>query len=166
MRPLVLASTAAAAFLAPLCAQADDDAPTVEAVVVTAPAAVANLSDVPNTTSGITAAEIERTMSAVTPEDALRYLPNVLIRQRHIGDTQSPITTRTSGVGASARSLIYVDGMLISALIGNNNTSASPKWGLVSANAIARVDVLNGPFAAAFAGNSIGSVITFTTRAP
>ena len=148
MRPLVLASTAAAAFLAPLCAQADDDAPTVEAVVVTAPAAVANLSDVPvpNTTSGITAAEIERTMSAVTPEDALRYLPNVLIRQRHIGDTQSPITTRTSGVGASARSLIYVDGMLISALIGNNNTSASPKWGLVSANAIARVDVLNGPF--------------------
>src|SRR5204863_9956752 len=59
MRPLVLASTAAAALLAPLCAQADDDAPTVEAVVVTAPAAVANLSDVPNTTSGITAAEIE-----------------------------------------------------------------------------------------------------------
>jgi iron complex outermembrane receptor protein len=102
----------------------------------------------------------------VTPEDTVRYLPNVLIRQRHIGDTQSPITTRTSGVGASARSLIYVDGMLISSLIGNNNTSASPKWGLISPNAVERVDVLNGPFAAAFAGNSIGSVITFTTRTP
>src|SRR5262249_46048971 len=107
-----------------------------------------------------------KTMSLVTPEDTIRYLPNVLIRQRHIGDTQSPVTTRTSGVGASARSLIYVDGILISSLIGNNNTSASPKWGLVSPNAVARVDVLNGPFAAAFAGNSIGSVIAFTTRMP
>ena len=102
----------------------------------------------------------------VTPEDTLRYLPNLLIRQRHVGDTQSPITTRTSGVGASARSLIYVDGVLISSLIGNNNTSASPKWGLVPPEAIDRVDVLYGPFAAAYAGNSIGAVIAFTTRMP
>ncbi len=169
-RALWLASSAALAVSSSaLAADAADDADrttTVESVIVTAPSAISNLSDVPNTTSSVTAAEIARTISLVTPEDALRYMPNVLIRQRHIGDTQSPITTRTSGVGASARSLIYVDGVLISSLIGNNNTSASPKWGLVSPNAIARVDVLNGPFAAAFAGNSIGSVITFTTRTP
>ena len=114
----------------------------------------------------VSAAVIDRTVNLVTPEDALRYLPDVLIRQRHIGDTQSPVTTRTSGVGASARSLIYVDGMLISALIGNNNTSASPKWGLVTPDAISRVDVLYGPFSAAYAGNSIGEVIAFTTRMP
>src|SRR5262249_41995868 len=87
-------------------------------------------------------------------------------RERHIGDTQSPITSRTSGVGASARTLLYVDGVLVSALIGNNNTSASPKWGLINADAIARVDVLNGPFSAAFPGNSVGSVIAFVTRMP
>ena len=90
----------------------------------------------------------------------------MLIRQRHIGDTQSPITSRTSGVGASARTLLYVDGILLSALIGNNNTSASPKWGLITPDAVARVDVLNGPFSAAFPGNSIGSVIAFATRMP
>jgi iron complex outermembrane receptor protein len=90
----------------------------------------------------------------------------VLVRQRHIGDTQSPITSRTSGVGASARTLLFVDGVLLSALIGNNNTSASPKWGLITPDAVARVDVLNGPFSAAFAGNSIGSVISFVTRMP
>ena len=56
--------------------------------------------------------------------------------------------------------------MLLSSLIGNNNTSASPKWGLVSPDAIDRVDVLYGPFAAQYAGNSIGSVIAFTTRMP
>lgn len=171
MKSLLLASTAVAVSLLAVSAHAAeaDAAPpatTVESVIVTAPSQIANLSDTPNTTSTVTAGQIARTISVVTPEDTLRYVPNVLIRQRHIGDTQSPITTRTSGVGASARSLIYVDGMLISSLIGNNNTSASPKWGLISPNAVERVDVLNGPFAAAFAGNSIGSVITFTTRTP
>jgi len=148
-------------------AAADDDAsPTVETVVVTAPSSIANLVDVPNTTSTVTAEDVARTINLVTPEDVLRYAPNVLVRQRHVGDTQSPITSRTSGVGASARTLLYVDGILLSALIGNNNTSASPKWGLITPDAVARVDVLNGPFSAAFPGNSIGSVIAFVTRMP
>lgn len=150
---------------APACAE-DESTATVDTVIVTAPSAISNLTDVPNTTSSITAEDIRRTITVVTPEDALRYLPNVLIRQRHIGDTQSPVTTRTSGVGASARSLIYLDGVLISALIGNNNTSASPKWGLITPSAIARIDVLSGPFSAAFPGNSIGSVLAITTRMP
>jgi len=167
MKSLLLVSTAAALALLPLAARAEDeDATTVAPLVVTAPASIANLIDTPNTTSTVTAEQLERTVSVVTPEDALRYVPNVLIRQRHIGDTQSPITSRTSGVGASARTLLYVDGILVSALIGNNNTSASPKWGLINPDAIARVDVLNGPFSAAFPGNSVGSVIAFVTRMP
>jgi iron complex outermembrane receptor protein len=167
MKSLLLAGAALAGLPAAAVAAEMAVAPaTVESVVVTAPTSIANLTDVPNTTSTVTADQIARTISVVTPEDTLRYVPNVLIRQRHIGDTQSPVTTRTSGVGASARSLIYVDGMLVSALIGNNNTSASPKWGLITPGAVERVDVLNGPFAAAFPGNSIGSVISFTTRMP
>ena len=160
-----LAGASALALLAIPARSLAEAAPLAE-VVVTAPASSLGLSALPTTAQSIDAATIARTVNVVTPEDVLRYLPNVLIRQRHIGDTQSPVTTRTSGVGASARSLIYVDGMLISSLIGNNNTSASPKWGLVSPDAIARVDVLYGPFAAAYAGNSIGSVIRFTTRMP
>lgn len=160
----------AAACLAPVAAYGADDESgggrTVQSVIVTAPSSIANLADIPNTTSTVTAEDLARTTSVVTPEDALRYVPNVLVRQRHIGDTQSPITTRTSGVGASARSLLFVDGILVSALIGNNNTSASPKWGLINPDAIARVDVLNGPFSAAYAGNSIGSVVAFVTRMP
>ncbi|MEI9890626.1 MAG: TonB-dependent receptor [Caulobacteraceae bacterium] len=153
---------AGACALAATTARADD-APLSQ-IVVTAPGAAA--IDAPATSQSITAEAIVRTVNLVTPEDALRYLPDIVIRQRHIGDTQSPVTTRTSGVGASARSLIYVDGMLISALIGNNNTSASPKWGLVTPDAISRVDVLYGPFSAAYAGNSIGEMIAFTTHMP
>ena len=138
----------------------------VAQVIVTAKSSIPNIATLPNTAATVDAEQLAKTTNVITPEDTLRYLPNVLIRQRHSGDTQSPITTRTSGVGASARSLIYVDGVLISSLIGNNNTSASPKWGLVSPDAVDRVDVLYGPFAAAYAGNSIGSVIAFTTRMP
>ena len=105
-------------------------------------------------------------MNVVNVEDALRYLPSLLVRKRHIGDTQAPLATRTSGVGASARSLIYADGVLLSALIGNNNTSASPRWGMVSPGEIERVEVLYGPFAAAYPGNSIGAVVNLTTRLP
>ncbi|MEJ0023860.1 MAG: TonB-dependent receptor plug domain-containing protein [Alphaproteobacteria bacterium] len=90
----------------------------------------------------------------------------MLVRKRHIGDTQAPIATRTSGVGASARSLIYADGVLVSALIGNNNSNASPKWGMIAPEEIAGIDVLYGPFSAAYAGNSIGAVVNIATRMP
>jgi iron complex outermembrane receptor protein len=120
----------------------------------------------PATIEGMDAARLDDTIYAVNVEDNLRYLPSLLVRKRHIGDTQAPLATRTSGVGASARSLIYADGVLLSALIGNNNSSASPRWGMVSPEEIERVDVLYGPFSAAYPGNSIGAVVNLTTRLP
>ncbi len=120
----------------------------------------------PATVESVDADRLEETTAILTPEDSLRYMPSLLVRKRHVGDTQSPLATRTSGVGASARSLIYADGLLLSALIGNNNTSASPRWGMVSPEEIERVDVLYGPFSAAYPGNSIGAVVNITTRLP
>ena len=120
----------------------------------------------PATVESVDAQRLEETTALITPEDSLRYLPSLFVRKRHVGDTQSPLATRTSGVGASARSLIYADGLLLSALIGNNNTSASPRWGMVSPEEIDRVDVLYGPFSAAYPGNSIGAVVNITTRLP
>ena len=112
------------------------------------------------------AERIGRTVNALTTEDTLKYLPSLVVRQRHPGDTQATLATRTAGVGASARSLVYADGALLSALIANNNTIGSPRWGLVSPQEIARIDVLYGPFAAAYSGNSIGAVVAITTRPP
>src|SRR6201996_39454 len=166
MKTMLLAGAGALALSSAARADAPPATDTVSQAVVTAPPSPTDLSAPPTTAVAIDAEAIARTVNVLTPEDTLRYLPDVVIRQRHIGDTQSPVPTRTSGVGASARSLIYVDGVLISALVGNNNTSASPKWGLVTPDAIDRVDVLYGPFAANYAGNSIGEVIAFTTRMP
>jgi iron complex outermembrane receptor protein len=120
----------------------------------------------PATVESVDSERLEETTAVITPEDSLRYLPSLFVRKRHVGDTQSPLATRTSGVGASARSLIYADGLLLSALIGNNNSSASPRWGMVSPEEIERVDVLYGPFSAAYPGNSMGAVVNITTRLP
>jgi iron complex outermembrane receptor protein len=122
--------------------------------------------ETPATVESTDAKELAETTALLNPEDAVRYLPSLLVRKRHVGDTQAPLATRTSGVGASARSLIYADGVLLSALIGNNNGNASPRWGMISPEEIARVDVLYGPFAAQYPGNSIGAVVNVTTRMP
>jgi iron complex outermembrane receptor protein len=114
----------------------------------------------------ITAAKAQEQINTVNTEDMLKYAPSMTVRKRHYGDTQDPIATRTSGVGASARSLIFVDGIMISSPIGNNNTSASPHFGVVAPQDVSRIDVLYGPFAARYAGNSIGATINITTRMP
>jgi iron complex outermembrane receptor protein len=137
-----------------------------EQVVVEGARSVAMRDALPTTVESVTVDDLTNSVNLTNTEDALKYLPDILVRKRHVGDTQAPVTTRTSGVGSSARSLIYADGVLLSALIGNNNSFASPRWGMVAPEEIDRIDVLYGPFAAQYPGNSIGAVIEIATRMP
>jgi iron complex outermembrane receptor protein len=155
---LVGAGLAGTAVAAPTPRDAD--------ILVTAQPPLPSIENPPSSRVTITGDSVAKTTNAVNVEDALKYLPSLLVRKRHSGDTQAPLATRTSGLGASARSLVYADGALLSALIGNNNTSASPRWSLVSPQEIDRIDVLYGPFSAAYPGNSIGAVVNITTRMP
>jgi iron complex outermembrane receptor protein len=116
--------------------------------------------------ASVTAGDAAVRINAVNTEDLLRYAPDLLVRKRHIGDTQDPIATRTSGIGQSARSLIYADGMLLSSPIGNNNSAASPHWGLVAPQDVASLSILYGPFSARYPGGSMGAVVEITTRMP
>ncbi|HZC16402.1 MAG TPA: TonB-dependent receptor plug domain-containing protein, partial [Caulobacteraceae bacterium] len=144
-----------------------DDAPiTVASVTVVAAPPVEDPKSLPVKTATVTRETIAKSINVVNTEDAVAYLPDVLVRKRHIGDTQAPITTRTSGEGSSARSLIYADDVLLSALIGNNNGNASPRWSFVAPQEIDHIDILYGPFAAAYPGNSIGEVVNIVTRLP
>ena len=113
-----------------------------------------------------TAKQIEETINLKDPEDAVKYMPSLFVRKRNDGDNQAVLATRTWGLNSSARTLIYADDLLISALIGNNNSGASPHWNLVSPESIARIDFLNGPYAAAYPGNSMGGVLLITTKMP
>lgn len=120
----------------------------------------------PQESHSITAKQIEETISLKDAEDAVKYMPSLFVRKRNDGDNQAVLATRTWGLNSSARSLIYYDDLLVSALIANNNQNGSPHWNLIAPEAIARVDFLDGPFAAAYPGNSIGGVLIFTTKMP
>jgi iron complex outermembrane receptor protein len=117
-------------------------------------------------TVSVTAQRAEQTVNLVDAEDAVKYLPSVFLRKRNNGDTQATMATRTWGVSSSARSLIFADGVPLTALVANNNTIGGPRWGLVSPEEIARIDMMYGPFSAAYAGNSMGAVMEITTRMP
>lgn len=161
----------AAAFLAscPAIAIATDDAASETGksdILVIARRQSETIENVASTTASVDASTINTSINAASVEDTIKYLPSLVVRKRHIGDNFAPIATRTSGLGSSARSLIYADGAILSALIANNNGNGSPRWTLVTPEEIERIDVLYGPFSAAYSGNSIGTVVNITTRLP
>lgn len=117
-------------------------------------------------TASITAERARETVNLIDTEDAVKYLPSVFLRKRNNGDTQAVMGTRVWGVSSSARSLIFADGVPLSALIANNNNIGGPRWGLVAPEEIERIDMMYGPFSAAYPGNSMGAVMEITTRMP
>jgi iron complex outermembrane receptor protein len=143
------------------------DRPThLETVIVTGGRPTSLPAQIPTTIEGITGAQVEERINAVDSEDALKYLPSLNVRKRYAGDyDHAVLASRASGTGNSARSLVYADGILLSNLLGNGATY-TPRWGLVTPEEIERVDVLYGPFAAAYPGNSVGAVVDFQTRMP
>jgi iron complex outermembrane receptor protein len=135
-------------------------------VVVTGLQPTSLPTQIPTTIVGASGAEIEASVNASDSEDALKYFPSLLVRKRYIGDyNHAVLSTRASGTGNSARSLVFADGIQLSNLLGNGATFA-PRWGLVTPEEIERVDVLYGPFSAAYAGNSVGAVVDYVTRMP
>jgi iron complex outermembrane receptor protein len=173
-QPWPFATLAGAALFAglPCHAQnnppADADVPvkTLGVVVVTGSRPTSLPTHIPTTIESITGREIEEKINATDSEDALKYLPSLLVRKRYIGDyNHAVLSTRASGTGNSARSLVYADGILLSNLLGNG-ASFAPRWGLVTPEEIERVDVLYGPFSAAYPGNSVGAVVDYLTRMP
>ena len=126
-------------------------------------------TNIPTTRETVTREDIERTINATDAEDALKYLPSLLVRKRYIGDYNHAIlSSRASGTGNSARSAVYADGILLSNYLGNGvgGLSFPPRWGLVTPEEIERVDVMYGPFSAAYPGNSVGAVVDYQTRMP
>lgn len=136
------------------------------AVEVTAAPSLADRHRLPQATETVTAPQLQATVNVVDTEDAVKYLPSIFLRKRNYGDTQPVMATRVWGVSSSARSLVYGDGILLTALIANNNSLGAPRWGIIAPAEIERVDVMYGPFAAAYPGNSMGAVLEITTRQP
>ena len=158
-----IATLALSGFSPPVSAQ---QAQTLEQVTVTGPRPSSLPLEIPTTIESIDRRRIDETINATDAEDVLKYFPSLIVRKRYIGDYDHAVLgSRASGTGNSARSLVYADGMLLSNLLGNG-AGFTPRWGLVMPEEIERVDVLYGPFSAAYPGNSVGAVVDFVTRMP
>ena len=144
------------------------DAPTRSLGVVTVSSGQPTSlpTQIPATIEGVTREQIEETVNATDSEDALKYFPSLLVRKRYIGDyNHAVLSSRASGTGNSARSAVYADGILLSNYLGNG-AAYTPRWGLVTPEEIERVDVMYGPYSAAYPGNSVGAVVDYVTRMP
>lgn len=104
-----------------------------------------------------------RQQNLFNPEDAVRSVPSTTIRKRYIGDRNALVGGRSFGTLQPSRALVYLDGYLLSNFLGRFD---APRWNMVTAEAMERVDVLYGPFSAVHAGNSIGTTIVMTERIP
>ena len=109
--------------------------------------------------------QIEESINAATPAQTLKYLPSIQVRERSIGDRNGIIASRTIGAVSSAQSMLYMDGILLSNLLGNSY-SYPPRWGMVSPEEIQNISMMYGPFSSIYAGNSLGGVINIQTRMP
>lgn len=123
-------------------------------------------TQIPTTIESVTSKEIAQTVNATDAQDAIKYFPSLVVRRRYIGDyNHAVLSSRASGTGNSARSAVYADGILLSNYLGNGATYA-PRWGLVTPEEIERVEVMYGPFSAAYPGNSAGAIVDYLTRMP
>jgi len=136
---------------------------TLGTVVVTTQTPVAD-PNIPSPTETVTAKQLEN-RNVINVEDAVSDMPNMHVRKRFIGDRNSIISTRSTSSRQSARGLVYADGLLLSNLLGSD-FNFPPQWSVVSPEEISRVDVIYGPYSAAYPGNSLGATILIGTKMP
>lgn len=120
--------------------------------------------DMPSAVETIDAAKLDR-LNVINAEDALKYLPSFGIRKRFVGDENATFSVRGTSNQQSARGLVYLDGLLLSNLLGNS-WSNPPRWSMAFPENLDRVEVLYGAYSALYPGNAIGATVLMTTRMP
>lgn len=104
-------------------------------------------------------------INATTTEDLVKYEPSLVIRRRFIGDANGTMGMRGSNMFQTSRSMVFADGVPLHYLL-QSRWSGAPRWTMVSASEIERVEVLYGPFSAEYSGNAMGGVVLIETGIP
>ncbi|OOG42744.1 TonB-dependent receptor [Rhodanobacter sp. C05] len=122
------------------------------------------VTETPSVQVRVSRKQLQR-QNVTSSADALKYVPNMIVRVRYIGDPNAVISGRNAGTLQSARSLVYADGLLLSNLMTNGYNGA-PRWGMVAPEEIGAVDILYGPYSALYPGNSLGTTVLIHTVLP
>jgi iron complex outermembrane recepter protein len=106
-----------------------------------------------------------KAVNAFNVEDLMKYAPDFFVRKRYSGDSNGVPGFRGTHSTQSARTLVMVDGFVVSNFLGNSFGFA-PKWGIVGPGEVKQFDIVYGPYSSRYAGNSMGGIINITTRDP
>ena len=121
----------------------------------------------PSTAVSTDAQTIADTVNAMDAPDALKYFPGIFVRKRDSADYNgAPVGSRIWGNNYSAKHIVTVDGVPITNQIFQNNSYGSPKWWVTSPDEIQTIEVMYGPFSAAYSGNAMGAVVNIATQMP
>ena len=104
-------------------------------------------------------------INAINVEDLMKYTPNFFVRKRFAGDDNAVVAMRGANTIQSARTIVLVDGFVVSNFLGNR-WDFPPKWNVVGPAEVRQFDIVYGPYSARYGGNSMGGVISVTTQAP
>lgn len=104
-------------------------------------------------------------INAATTEDLVKYEPSLVIRRRFIGDSNGTLGMRGSNMFQASRSMVFADGVPLHYFL-QTRWSGAPRWSLVSADEIAHVEVIYGPYSAEYSGNAMGGVVNIETAIP
>ncbi len=104
-------------------------------------------------------------INAATTEDLVKYEPSLVIRRRFIGDSNGTLGIRGSNMFQTSRSMVFADGVPLHYLL-QTRWSGAPRWSLVSADEIAEIKVIYGPYSAEYSGNAMGGAIEIETAIP
>lgn len=165
--PAIVPAFVPAFVVSPAHAQSASAEAALPAISVSANASAAPRAVDPNLPASVETVTREQfdNWNVVNTEDVLKYMPNLAVRKRFIGDLNSIIAVRGTSNTQSARGLVYADGLLLSNLLGNSY-SFPPRWSMVFPDEIQQVDVIYGPFSALYPGNSLGATVLISTRMP
>lgn len=104
-------------------------------------------------------------INAATTEDLVKYEPSLVIRRRFIGDSNGTLGLRGSNMFQTSRAMVFADGVPLHYLL-QSRWNGAPRWTMVAASEIERVEVLYGPFSAEYSGNAMGGVVLIETGIP
>lgn len=104
-------------------------------------------------------------INAINVEDLMKYTPNFFVRKRFAGDDNAVVAMRGANTIQSARTIVMVDGFVVSNFLGNR-WDYPPKWNVVGPAEVRQFDIVYGPYSARYGGNSMGGVISVTTQTP
>lgn len=167
MKTSLMALSLALSLAAPAWAQetAAPDAEAADSSILVVGQRDAPIEIAPRGLAVSLGAEQLEAVNAFNTEDLMKYAPDFFVRKRYSGDSNGVPGFRGTHSTQSARTLVMVDGFVVSNFLGNSFNFA-PKWGVVGPGEVKQFDVVYGPYSSRYVGNSMGGIVNITTRDP